>query len=72
MMMLGVHAAAIVLSDGGDRLVVHPDQGAVDDPHPGLAGRIGLQRLGQHGDQVMNDAVKVDWLVPNRAAIARW
>lgn len=29
---LGVDTAAVVLSDGGDGLVVHRDRGAVDDP----------------------------------------
>ena len=29
---LGVDAAAVVLADGGDRLVAHWDQGAVDEP----------------------------------------
>jgi len=33
---LGVDAASVILADGGDRLVVHRDQGAVDDPRVGV------------------------------------
>ncbi len=34
---LGVDAAAVVLADSGDGLVVHRDQGGVDDPWVGAA-----------------------------------
>jgi hypothetical protein len=54
---LGVDAAAVVLADGGDRLVVHRGQGAVDDPRVvgGVGG--GSQCAGQHRHQVMDDPV---------------
>jgi hypothetical protein len=38
---LCVDAAVVILADGGDGLVVHWDEGAVDDPRPGDAGEIG-------------------------------
>jgi hypothetical protein len=38
---LGVDAAAVVLTDRGDRLVVHRDQGGVDDPR--LTRAVGVE-----------------------------
>jgi hypothetical protein len=38
---LGVDAAAVVLGDRGDRLVVHRDQGGVDDPR--LTRAVGVE-----------------------------
>jgi alkylated DNA repair dioxygenase AlkB len=46
---LGVDAAPIVPVDGGDRLIVHRDQSAVDDPRMVAVVGIGSQGVGQHG-----------------------
>lgn len=52
-----VDAAAVGLADGGDGLIMHWDEGVVDDPGPGVAGEIGLEGLFQHRDQAMDDPV---------------
>lgn len=54
---LGFDAAAVVLADGGDCLVVHRDQGAVDDPR--LVGNVGIgsQLAGQEWHQVVDGPV---------------
>ncbi len=54
---LGVDAAAVVFADRGDRLVVHGDQGAVDDPRAGVVFEAGPQRSGEHRDQVVDDSI---------------
>jgi hypothetical protein len=54
---LRIDAAAIVLADGSDRLVVHWDQGAVDDPRMGAGVRAGSQSAGQHWHQLVDDAI---------------
>jgi hypothetical protein len=45
---LGVDAAAVVLADGGDRPIVHRDEGAVDDPRVVAVVWCGLQNIGQY------------------------
>jgi hypothetical protein len=55
---LGVDAAAVVLADGGDRLVVHRDQGAVDDPRVVAVVRGGSQCAGQYRYQVVGGRVQ--------------
>ena len=54
---LGVDAAAVVFADRGDRLVVHGDQGAVDDPRAGVVIEAGPQRSGEHRDQGVDDSI---------------
>ncbi len=60
---LCVDAAPVVLADRGDRLVVHGDQSAVDDPRsPGLlvSGRSATARIGTRWWMIRS---AVDWLV---------
>jgi hypothetical protein len=54
---LSVDAASVVLTDGGDRLIVHRDQGAVDDPRVVAIVWCGLQNIGQYRHQVMDDPI---------------
>lgn len=55
---LGVDAAPVVLADGGVRLVVHRDQGAVDDPRVSrVVVWAGAQHACQHRHQVVDDPV---------------
>lgn len=54
---LGVGAAAVVLADGGDRLVVYRDERVVDDPCPAFVAVVGCEHHGQQRDQVVDDAV---------------
>ena len=51
---LCVDAAPVVLADRGDRLIVHWDEGAVDDPRVFAVVWFGLQRTGQDRHQVMD------------------
>jgi hypothetical protein len=54
---LGVDAAPVVLADGGDRLVVYRDQGAVDDPRVVAVVGVWPQCVGQHRHQMVKHAV---------------
>ena len=54
---LGVDAAPVVLADGGDGLIVHGDQGSVDDPRPAIIGAGRSHCVREHWDQVVDDPV---------------
>src|SRR6202453_3711497 len=55
---LGVDAGAVVLTDRGDRLVVHRDEGVVDDPRVCAAVGSGAQHGSQPRYQVVDDPVQ--------------
>ena|ERR1700677_127543 len=68
---LGVDAAAVVLTDRGDRLVVHRDQGGVDDPRVCAAVGSGRSTAASTGIRWSMIRSRVDWLVASKAASAR-
>ena len=67
---LGVDTAAVVLADGGDRLIVHRDQGGVDDPRV-LAVRlvrVAANRPGSAPGDELPDRQWLDWFRTVRPA----
>src|ERR1700720_49457 len=52
-----VDTAGIVFRGRGDQLVMHGDEGGVDDPRPAVAGGVGARRIGEIWNQLVNDSV---------------